>query len=181
MAEKIERIQKTHQKMVEAEKKAKKEIVKLAKAAEGKDTAEKILAVVLIRGMVGLSRPIKDTLLMLRLRRKNHCVIVKNTPSNKGMVLKVKDYVTWGEISEEILKDLLNKRGREHKSRLTDKKKKYSYKALKKDGKNYIPVFSLNPPRKGFGRKGIKVSFKTGGGLGYRGEKINDLISRMLD
>ena len=30
------------------------------------------------------------------------------------------------------------------------------------------------------GRKGIKTAFKVGGGLGYRGKKINDLVKRML-
>ena len=40
--------------------------------------------------------------------------------------------------------------------------------------------FRLNSPRKGYGRKGIKVSFNEGGALGYRGNKINDLIKRMI-
>ena len=40
--------------------------------------------------------------------------------------------------------------------------------------------FRLSPPRKGFGRKGIKFAFTKGGALGYRGIKINDLIKRML-
>ena len=40
--------------------------------------------------------------------------------------------------------------------------------------------FRLNAPRKGFGRKGIKHTFKEGGALGYRGQAINDLIKRMV-
>ena len=42
------------------------------------------------------------------------------------------------------------------------------------------PFFRLNPPVKGFDRKGIKVPFSLGGALGYRKEKINDLIKRMV-
>ena len=41
-------------------------------------------------------------------------------------------------------------------------------------------VFRLKPPSKGFERKGIKMSFKEGGALGYRGEKINELLERMI-
>ena len=48
------------------------------------------------------------------------------------------------------------------------------------DGKKIKPFFRLNPPAKGFGRKGIKVSFKAKGALGYRADKINDLIKRMI-
>lgn len=115
------------------------------------------LAVVLVRGTVEVTKAVKDTLKMLNLTRKNSCVVLENNPINKGMVMKVKDYITWGSISEETLKELKEKRG--------------------KEGKKSFP---LNPPRKGFGRKGIKVSFKAGGALGDRGEKINDLVRRMI-
>lgn len=40
------------------------------------------------------------------------------------------------------------------------------------------PVFRLHPPIKGY--EGNKRSYQNGGALGYRGEAINDLISRML-
>ena len=68
----------------------------------------------------------------------------------------------------------------EYQGRLNDRRKKYTYKTLEVNGQKYHRTFYLNPPRKGFERKGIKVSFKAGGALGYRGEKINDLIQRML-
>jgi large subunit ribosomal protein L30 len=41
-------------------------------------------------------------------------------------------------------------------------------------------VCRLHPPRGGYERKGIKISFNLGGALGYRGDKINKLISKML-
>ena len=53
-------------------------------------------------------------------------------------------------------------------------------KKAEKDKKGRIKPFRLNPPRGGFERKGIKVSFNSGGALGYRGEKINSLIKKML-
>lgn len=112
------------------------------------------IAVILIRGIIGSGQEVKDTLKMLNFRRKNNCIVLEKKPELEGMVKKVKDLTTWGEVSEETLKEM-------------EKRKK---------GK----VYNLHPPRKGYGRKGIKVPFKVGGGLGYRGEKINDLIKRML-
>jgi large subunit ribosomal protein L30 len=38
----------------------------------------------------------------------------------------------------------------------------------------------MSPPRKGFERKGIKISYSIGGALGDRKEKINELIVRMI-
>lgn len=145
-----------------------------------KNEPSKRIAVILVRGLAKVSHPIKKTLTLLKLTRKNQCIVVNNNSINLGMLKKVKDYVTFGEISEETYQELVAKRGKEYKGRLTDFKKKYSYNVLEINGKNYKPYFCLNPPRKGFGRKGIKWSFKVGGALGYRGDKINDLIRRML-
>jgi large subunit ribosomal protein L30 len=138
------------------------------------------LAVILVRGMVSLTHSVKDTLRILKLGRKNTCVVVDDTPIIRGMIKKIKDFVTWGEISDARFAELVEKRGEEFKGRLQDSKKKYSYSALEISGKKYKTYFRLNPPRKGFGRKGVKVAFKVGGALGYRGEKMDDLIERML-
>lgn len=129
------------------------------------------LAVVLVRGMVKVVRPVKETLMMLNLHRKNHCVVVDNTPVYKGMLLRVKDYITWGGIDDATFAELVQKRGQ-----LSDGRQK----SLEINGKKYKRYFALNPPRKGFGRNGVKRSFKIGGALGDRGEKMNDLVKRML-
>ncbi|MBI4147284.1 uL30 family ribosomal protein [Candidatus Woesearchaeota archaeon] len=134
-------------------------------------TSKGKLAVVLVRGMVKVVKPIKETLMMLNLNRKNHCVVIEDTPAYNGMLFKVKDYITWGEIDEATFAELVHKRGQ-----LSDGRGK----SVEINGKKYKRHFALNPPLKGFGRKGIKTSFKVGGGLGYRGEKMNDLVKRML-
>ena len=138
------------------------------------------IAVVLVRGLVGVRKPVKDTLRMLGLTRKNHCVVVEDTPSLMGMIKKVKDYTTFGTITEDNFAELLAKRGELYKGRLQDRKGKYSYKTLEINGKHYKPYFRLKPPAKGFGRKGIKMSFKLGGALGDRGEEMNNLIKNMI-
>jgi len=155
----------------------------------------KNIAVVRIRGKIGLRKGIKDTLNMLRLFNKNYCIVLNNKPQNIGMIKKVKDYVTWGEIEEETLKSLLKKRGKlPGKKQLTNE---YMKEKLKIDidsftkevleGKKSLKdlpglklFFRLKPPIGGFERKGIKVPFSLGGTLGYRKEKINILIKKML-
>lgn len=138
------------------------------------------LAVVLVRGLAKTPNTIKRALALLNISRKNECVLLDNNPVNKGMINKVKDYVAWGEVSEQTIKELVEKRGRLFQGREEDRKGKYKYNYLEYGGKKYRKSFHLNPPQKGFGRKGIKMAFKVGGALGYRGEKMNDLIVRMI-
>ncbi|MBS3123385.1 uL30 family ribosomal protein [Candidatus Woesearchaeota archaeon] len=140
-----------------------------------------MLAIILIRGRErGTPAPIKGTLDLLKLLKKNNCVLFKSNPALQGMLQKVKDYVTWGELSDPTYKVLLEKRGKLFEGPLMDRHNKYSYNYSEINGQKYKSYFTLNPPRKGFGRKGIKVAFQAGGALGYRGEKINDLIERMV-
>ena len=86
------------------------------------------LAVIRVRGGIGVTKEIADTMLMLNLGKKNHCVIVEDTPSIRGMLKKILGYVTWGEVSAD------------------------AEAALKK--RNGKKSFALNPPRKGYGSKG---------------------------
>ena len=130
------------------------------------------IAIIRVRGSNKIRTTIKDTLTLLRLHNKNYCVVLDKSDSTMGMIKKAKDYITYGEIDEATLKLLVEKRGKEIKD---DKKK-----AMEFDGKKYRPFFALNPPKKGYGRKGVKVSFGTGGALGYRAGKINDILKRMI-
>ena len=66
-------------------------------------------AVIRIRGRVNLKEDIKDTLAMLRLSRKMHCVLIKDSDCMKGMLQKVRNWVTWGEIDDDTLKLLIKK------------------------------------------------------------------------
>ena len=138
------------------------------------------LAVIRVRGLCKVERGIKDTMNMLRLYRKNFCVVVPNNEKYSGMVKKAKDYATWGEVSDETFNLLVEKRGEEYKDKSSGKKGDTSGKFIKKGDKKIKKFFRLNMPKKGFGRKGIKFPFSKGGALGYRGEKINELIKRML-
>lgn len=139
-----------------------------------------MLAVVRVRGPVSVSREVSDTLRMLKLSRVNHCVIARKSPSIDGMLFKAKDYVTWGEVSKEMLEKLVLKRGRAGGAKKLEAKaaKEVARKILEKGKADGVkPVFRLSPPSKGY--KSVKSAFPKGA-LGYRGDKINELLERML-
>jgi large subunit ribosomal protein L30 len=137
------------------EEKIKKETEKKEKSPKNKFNNK--IAIIRIRGSIRVSSKIKDTLKMLNLNKVNTCVVLEENPINKGMVMKVKDYTTWGNLDSETEKLLLKKSNG------------------KKDN-----IFRLNPPKGGFERKGIKQPFRNGGALGNRKDKINELIKKMV-
>lgn len=142
-----------------------------------------MFAVVRVRGSVNMRKELKDTLRMLRLTRVNHCILVRKDPKIEGMVRKVKDFVTWGEIGDKTLEKLVYQRGRMIGDKKPDgKEAKIIISKIKKvknlkEIEGFKPVFRMNPPRKGY--EGIKQAFPKGA-LGYRGEKINELLERMM-
>ena len=112
-----------------------------------------MIAAVRIRGDVNLTADVRTTLVSLRLRKKHTCILLEPKPELVGMLKRVKDFITWGEVSDELAHQ------------------------LKSSGKG--PVFFLHPPRGGFERKGIKTAYTKGGALGERKEGIDSLIKRM--
>ncbi len=152
------------------------------------------LAVVRVRGGVRAREDVRATLRMLGLTRVNHCIVIDDDPSFRGMLQKAKDYITWGEIGRDTLEDLLRERGRlEGGKRLTDEyiRSNTKFSSLREfvdafyrgevklsDIPRLKKVFRLHPPSKGY--EATKRPFRTGGSLGYRGGAINDLISRMI-
>lgn len=151
-------------------------------------------AAVRIRGIVNVSPDIKKTLQLLNLTRSNHCVLLEEKPSIKGMLQVAKDYITWGEIEKDILTKLISSRGKmEGDKKLTNDhiKSATSYTTVDKlseaitdnkfkykDIPGVKPIFRLNPPKRGY--EGTKRAFINKGALGYRGKKINKLIERMI-
>jgi large subunit ribosomal protein L30 len=131
---------------------------------------------------------------MLHLTRNNYAVLIDNRPSLVGMLKAARNFITWGEVFSETVSALLKKRGRlVGNKKLTDEyAQTLGFKSLDElataisDGRighwklpNVQPVFKLHPPSKGFKGK-IKRSFGSGGELGYRGDRINELVERMI-
>ena len=121
----------------------------------------KMWAVIRIRGTQRLNSRIERTLELLRIKDKNSCVVVPEAPQFKGMLKKAKNFITWGEVDEKTMAELLEKRG----------------KGVKEP---QGVLFRLAPPKGGFERKGNLKAFTQGGALGYRGKEINKLLKRMI-
>ncbi len=151
-------------------------------------------AVIRVRGQPDVNRDIEHTMGLLGLTRVNHCVVVPENASTKGMLQMIKDYCTWGEINQDTLTAMIRMRGRlAGDKEITDDylKEKSDFATVEDLSKAIIennykmrdveavkPVFRLHPPIKGY--EGNKRSYQNGGALGYRGETINDLVNRML-
>jgi len=152
------------------------------------------IAAVRIRGTVLARQTVVDTLQMLRLTRANHCVILSDTPSTRGMLVKVQDYVAWGEVTPQIIARILLKRahvegGEVFSDAYVKANSKYSSiwdftqalskgEASPRDVKGLKPVLRLHPPLKGY--RSVKLPYGMGGDLGYRGKEIENLLTRML-
>ncbi len=154
-----------------------------------------LYAIIRLRGRSGVPPDVAETLRKLRLSRKYVAVIYPKNPSVDGMLAVVKDWVTWGEIDEETLKELLVRRGKlagnkpfteEHIKEVLGMGIDDFVKALI-NGKLQLhkledvvkPVFRLHPPKGGF-KKSTRKPVGSDGELGYRGSEINKLLRRMM-
>ena len=130
---------------------------------------------------------------MLNLTRNNHAVLIDNRPAFLGMLKTVQNFITWGEASNETVSLMMKEKARlaGNKKPTDEYAQKNGYESLEELAQamfkcqveywklpNVKPVFRLHPPTKGFKGK-VKKDYGTGGELGYRGEKINELIKRM--
>lgn len=66
------------------------------------------IIVIRLRGSAKMSKDIRDTLDVLRLRRINSAVILEKNERNIGMVKKIEDFVTWGETEQEKIPNRLH-------------------------------------------------------------------------
>jgi large subunit ribosomal protein L30 len=160
-------------------------------AQEAKE--RKCIVAVRIRGTIRASREVRETLHMLNLRRNNYAVLIDNRPAFLGMLKTGQNFITWGEASKETVSLMMDERARlaGNKKPTDEYAQKNGYKSLEELAEaifncdveywklpNVKPVFRLHPPTKGLKGK-VKKSYGMGGELGYRGEKINELIKRM--
>ena len=152
--------------------------------------------VVRVRSNVNVERSIRETMDYLNLTKVNHAVIIPENDQYRGMLQKAKDYITWGEATEELVEKMLSERGRmSGDNPLTDSlvKDNTDYKNIGEFAKaivsndatvKHVPglkrVFRLHPPRGTKGWGGIKRPFVLGGALGSRGDKIGALVERMI-
>jgi large subunit ribosomal protein L30 len=151
-------------------------------------------AVIRLRGQSDLAPDHQETLESLRLHKPNHATIVPEDENYEGMLRAVEHFTTYGEPSEEMIRSLLETRGKgpggvDLTDDYVDENTGFSSidelaSTLAEDEVDIghvdaiKPVFRLSPARGGF--KSTKRHYNEGGSLGNRGPEIDDLIDRML-
>lgn len=160
------------------------------------EPVEHYLVAVRLDGMP-VVRPDEDsTLNALRLKTRFSAVLLRDNPSIRGMLQRVKDHITWGEAKKGDLQLLLSNRAQTPSGLgMTSKfvKEKMKLAGLREllsglhSGKFTLaklwetgvkPVFRLHPPRGGFS-KSSKRPFTDDGELGYRKDGLHDLLTKM--
>jgi len=124
--------------------------------------------IIQIRSLIGSNPDTRKTLELLRLGIKNNALICSDDEVHRGMFSKVKDYCTWGKLSDENFEKILSTANKVEEC---------------KNNKNQISSWKLrlNPPRKGFDGIFKPYVIKTKKGtLGNREEDIMELLERML-
>ena len=154
-----------------------------------------VFCVIRIRGGIGVPKKVKDTMKMIHLTRVNHSVFLnENSESYRGMLERVKDYITWGKVDKDMIRLILEKRAKMVGNKPVDETVLKSLgfddldklaEAIANNEVDYNklegvkPLFRLSPPKKGF--KGTKRGYNEKGSLGFRaGAGMNSLIERMV-
>lgn len=152
-------------------------------------------AIVQLRGEVDRQDAVDDTLDMLNVHNVNHCTLVPDSDTYRGMITKVNDYVAFGEPSQDVLEELLAKRAEPLEGRQSDVDEEWlgehtEYESfaelaeallseettLREQGLS--PTLRLHPPRGG--HDGIKHPTIEGGQLGkHTTAEINQLLESM--
>lgn len=154
-----------------------------------------LYVIIRVKGLTGVPPEVEDTLRKLRLTRKYAATVYPKSPSIDGMLKVVKEWVTWGEIEENTLKELLLKRGKLVGNKPPTEefiKERFNMsvdefvKALMEDRLQLHklddiikPIFRLHPPKGGF-KRSTKKPLGSDGELGYRGSEINKLVLKMV-
>jgi len=160
------------------------------------ESAKGPLLAVRIRGTASDAPDVRKTMESLMLLKTFQARLLENSSSNVGMLRTVKALVAWGEVSPEILANVLAKRGEKDGAdglddgfaRLLGKASfdelakavvagELGIKSLYQAGLK--PRFRLHPPRGGF-KRSLRRAATDGGELGYRGADINLLVRRMI-
>ncbi|MFB6292398.1 MAG: uL30 family ribosomal protein [Candidatus Nanohaloarchaea archaeon] len=115
-----------------------------------------MIAAVKVRGSVDASKKVSRTLDNLKLRKKNQCVLYEESDAIEGMLNVAKDYIAYGEIDEDTVEKLEEKKGDEIENG---------------------DVISLTPPSGGY--RSTKRQVGQGGSPGKRGD-MDDLLDSMV-
>ena len=161
----------------------------------------KLLFVIRIRGIIGVSPKVRKILQLLRLRQIFNGVFIRVNKATVQMLRIVEPYICYGEPNLKSVRELIYKRGhgKVNKQRIALTSNDIVEKNLGdcdlicmedliheiftvgpnfKKANNFLWPFKLSSPSGGFKKK--LLHFNEGGDAGNREELINALIKRML-
>lgn len=152
------------------------------------------LLVVRMRGTVNVPYWALTTLRNLYLNKKFSATLVPETTNYLGMLRKINQWVAWSKADSDIIKILIEKRGKKKNPTSESKdenKSKSDYEGIDElvdvivndkikfsDQNNIKPWFSLSPPQGGF-KRNTKKQFSDGGILGNNKELL-EIVKRMV-
>lgn len=149
--------------------------------------------VVRMRGTVNVPHWANTTLDLLHLDKKFRATIVPSKDNTKGMLDKIKHYVSWQELDIPTTKELLEKKARkgDYKKITTEDITKLGFKSTDELAKSLVdgtvtlsklkplkPWFALSPPRHGF-KRNTKKMYGEGGILGSHKELLVQVRNMM--
>lgn len=195
--------QKEYSEIYESEKKAEKEKIAEYKLKEIIYTPKEpeFILCVRVKGINKIDPKVKKTLEILRLKKPNHAVLVRNTYPVRRMLQKVKCFIAYGFADVKLVRDLVYKRGMAKvdgsRVNLTNEVVEDHFKGqirsieeliyqivkgtpLQTQAANFLWPFTLQPPRNGFGGRKIKDVIE-GGSTGNHNYSIGDLVKRMIE
>jgi large subunit ribosomal protein L7e len=164
---------------------------------------EKIVFVIRVRGILNVSPKVKKILQLFRLRQINNGVFVRVNAATTKMLRLVEPFIAYGYPNLKSIRDLIYKRGY---GKVTGQRIPLSDNCVVSAGlpgtgiecvedvvhevftcgdnfkaaTNFLWPFKLQSPRGGFAGKGKLNHFNEGGACGQQGDKINQLIKKML-
>ncbi len=162
---------------------------------------EKLVFVIRVRGIIGVSPKVKKILQLLRLRQLHNGVFVRVNAATTKMLRLIEPFIAYGYPNLKSVKDIIYKRGYGKvsgqrvpissnavvKAGLGDKfeciedviHEIYTVGPNFKEASNFLWPVKLSSPKGGFAGKMLN-HHNEGGQCGQQGNKINVLIKKML-
>lgn len=138
-----------------------------------------MITLIRITGQAGVRWDIDETFRRLNVHRKLACTLIdeKDTVA-MGMVEKVRNDAAFGVVGDDLLKELIAKRGQTLDGKaISEKDVEKTLADIKKGEWKIKKFFRLHPPRGGF-KKSTKLAYPKGV-LG-KNEALDKLLVRML-
>mmetsp|Transcript_7329 Transcript_7329/g.19114 ORF Transcript_7329/g.19114 Transcript_7329/m.19114 type:complete len:239 (-) Transcript_7329:172-888(-) len=205
-AEKTEKIFKRAEKYMAEYKQKERDEIRMRREAKAAKSIyvppeAKLAFVIRIRGIIGVSPKVRKVLQLLRLRQLHNGVFVKLNAATINMLRLVEPYIAYGYPNLKSVRDLVYKRGygKVEKQRIPIDNNAIIEEVLGAydiicvedliheiytvgphftQAANFLWPFKLSSPTGGFKQK--LLHYNEGGDAGLRGERIHELIKKML-